>query len=452
MSDSDIIHDRPTIALKAGTNFAAGAPSPKNLRKNLGRPTPPAPPILKANGSATATNRTARRTHGTGSIIDRGGVYYGQWRTGGRQVMRRLGPVRKPGANTGLTKRMAEDRLRTLRGEPADTIVERVTVTEAGRALVEHLEAMGRKPSTLRSYRSVLATQIEPRLGAQAISRVAPEDIDRFIAACLHDGLQPKTVSNTLGLLHSVFEYAARRGWTRENPCQRVDKPRPVESGDIRFLDDSEVEALLRAVPDSDFGRVQRALYLTAVMTGMRQGELLALRWMDVDWAAQRIRVRRNYIRGEFGTPKAKRGSRAVPLADRLAGELDRHYQRTPFKADSDLVFANPHTGRPLNGHTLLRSYQRALERAGVRKVRFHDLRHTFGTRMAAAGVPMRVLQEWMGHRDFKTTLVYADYQPGTGEADLVNRAFGGQLVENGGKTVANPASDTMPDTSEALQ
>ena len=425
---------------------------PKIWEKNLGRLTAPGPPILRTDRSATTTNRTARRTHGTGSIIDRGGVYYGQWRTNGRQVMRRLGPVRKAGTSDGLTKRMAEDRLRQLRGQPADTITERVTVAQAGTALIEHLEAMGRKPSTLRSYRSVLANQIEPRLGAQAISRVAPEDIDRFIAACLHDGLQPKTVSNTLGLLHGVIEYAVRRGWTRENPCARIEKPRPVENGDIRYLDETEVEALLRAVPDSDFGRVQRVLYLCAVMTGLRQGELLALRWADVDWPAQRIRVRRNYVRGEFGTPKSKRGSRAVPLADRLAGELDRHYQRTPYKADSDLVFASPHTGRPMNGHSLLKAFQSALERAGVRKVRFHDLRHTFGTRMAAAGVPMRVLQEWMGHRDFKTTLIYADYAPGAGEADLVNRAFGSQLGENGGKTVANPASDTMPNAAETLQ
>ena len=87
-------------------------------------------------------------------------------------------------------------------------------------------------------------------------------------------------------------------------------------------------------------------------------------------------------------------------------------------------MFGNPHTGTPLDGAALLRAFQRALERAGVRQVRFHDLRHTFGTRMAAAGVPMRTLQEWMGHRDLRTTLIYADYSPGAHEVDLVNDAF----------------------------
>jgi integrase len=80
------------------------------------------------------------------------------------------------------------------------------------------------------------------------------------------------------------------------------------------------VEALLKAVPDTEFGRVQRVLYLTAVMTGMRQGELLALGWCDVDWEAQRIRVRRNYVRAQCGMPKSRRGSRSIPLADRLGG------------------------------------------------------------------------------------------------------------------------------------
>ena len=159
-------------------------------------------------------------------------------------------------------------------------------------------------------------------------------------------------------------------------------------------------------------------------MSGLRMGELLALRWLDVDWQARRIRVRRNYVRGHLGTPKSRRGSRSVPLADPLGGELDLLYLQTAYQADEDLVFANPHTGTPLDGAALLKAFQRALKRACVRQVRFHDLRHTFGTRMAAAGVPMRTLQEWMGHRDLRTTLIYADYSPGAHEVDLVNGAF----------------------------
>ena len=87
-------------------------------------------------------------------------------------------------------------------------------------------------------------------------------------------------------------------------------------------------------------------------------------------------------------------------------------------------MVGHPLLGKPLDRSKVRKRFKGALLAAAVREVRFHDLRHTFGTRMAAAGVPMRTLQEWLGHRDFATTLIYADYQPSTREADLVDDAF----------------------------
>jgi integrase len=212
----------------------------------------------------------------------------------------------------------------------------------------------------------------------------------------------------------------------RLEPCKLAAKPHAANTDpDIHYLDAYELEALLRAVPDDDLGRVEQAMYLTAATTGMRQGELLALRWMDVDWMARRVRVRRNYVRGEYGTPKSKRSSRAVPLADRVAGQLDQLHQASRHRADDDLVFAHPHTGKPIDRSRLLKRFKAALRSAGVREVRFHDLRHTFGTRMAAQGVPMRALQEMMGHRDFATTMIYADYMPSGMESEWAEAAFG---------------------------
>ena len=90
-------------------------------------------------------------------------------------------------------------------------------------------------------------------------------------------------------------------------------------------------------------------------MTGMRQGELLALRWIDVDWTAHRVRVHRNFVRGRFGTPKSKRSSRSIPLADDVARELELLFQHSSHRADEDLVFAHPHTGgRPMDRSQLL--------------------------------------------------------------------------------------------------
>ena len=180
----------------------------------------------------------------------------------------------------------------------------------------------------------------------------------------------------------------------------------------------------MRAVPDDHLGPTEHAVYLAAAMTGLRQCELIALRWMDIDWQARRVRVRRNYTRQQFGTPKSRRSSRSVPMTDRVAAELERHFQASEFQADHDLVFAHPYTGHPLDDSKLRKRFKEALGRAGLRSVRFHDLRHTFGTHCASAGVPLRTLQEWLGHRDFTTTLIYADYAPNPHEAELVEQAF----------------------------
>ena len=113
-------------------------------------------------------------------------------------------------------------------------------------------------------------------------------------------------------------------------------------------------------------------------------------------------------------------------MADEVAGELERLFQRSRWQGDDELVFAHPQTGGPLTKANITRRMRAALKAAGLdTSHRFHDLRHTFGTRMAAVGTPLRTLQEWLGHRDLATTQRYADYAPSSGEADLVAVAFG---------------------------
>ena len=397
----------------------------------------------------TGSGTARRRSYGTGSIFEHRGAWYGQWRVQGRQVKRKLGPMRTPEQRDGLTKKQAEAHLRRLMGEVAPPpVAEAVTVREAGERLILHLEARGRKRSTVANYRSYLSVHIAPEFGDRHPNKITARDIERFIAKkryAKQDGRgrrsrggpmrstqAVKSIHNYLGFLHSIFEFAIAEGWATHNPVKHARKPERDEGDpDVRFLDQDELEALLLAAPtrltpeSAALWLVDRVMYLTAAMTGLRQGELLALRWTDIDWTAKRIRVRRNYVRGEYGTPKSKRSTRSVPLADRVAGELHRLHVASAYQADADLVFAHPQRGHPMDRSNLLKRYKRALKRAEVRPVTFHDLRHTFGTRMAAAGVPMRTLQEWMGHRDFKTTLIYADYAPNPHEAELVEAAFG---------------------------
>jgi integrase len=193
-----------------------------------------------------------------------------------------------------------------------------------------------------------------------------------------------------------------------------------------------ELEAVIRAIPDEVVNRkpastrhgrpgpapppppevlgpVLRVLILTAAVTGLRQSELLGLRWRDVDWVAQRIRVRNTYVRGEHSSDGKFELStrRSVPMADRVARELDAWSRRTAYGTDDDLVFAHPQTGKELDRSKVTKRFKAACRDAGVRPVRFHDLRHTFGTRLAASGESMRTIQEFMGHADIKTTQIY---------------------------------------------
>jgi integrase len=399
------------------------------FREDLATARDPLDP-LRQNGDV------ARRSYGTGSLYvhtDTTGreTWYGRFYVGREQVKRRIGPKRTRGTREGLTRAQAERALRELIAteQPRPPRPD-VTVETAGERLLRHLEALGRKPTTLGTYRSLFRTHLVPQLGDWPLDEVRPEDVEQLIATMRRGGIGAKTTVNALTLLQQIFGFGERKRWCRGNPCRRVDRPQVEEATDIRFLEMEEVEALLRAVPPEDpLGPTDRAIYLTAAMTGLRQGELLGLRWRDVDWTAGRVRVRQNYVRGHWGTPKSRRGSRSVPMTDRVAGELERHFKRSAYHADSDLVFCHPQTGDVLDYSALGRRFKKGLRAGRVREVRFNDLRHTFGTRMAAAGVPLRTLQEWMGHRDFKTTLIYADYAPSEHEGEMVERAFSRGLI-----------------------
>jgi integrase len=374
----------------------------------------------------------SRRAYGTGTLYAQRRangheVWYGRWYLGGRRVNRRLGPKRRRGTNHGLNRTQAEAELRRriVRDRPPAR-GSTLPFADVVELMLRDLEALERKETTLDNYRAILRAHLLPRFGELAVNRVRKEDVEEFMAALAEAGLAAHTRLGIFKLLSQIFTFAMRNGWCEENPCRSVRRPQVRECSEIRFLNQPELDTLITTVDVSavPFGSTDRAIFLTAAMTGMRQGELLALRWRDVDWEAKRIRVRRNYTRGHWSTPKSRSGERSVPLSSRVEAELRGHLRRSHFCDEDDLVFANPLNGEVLPHGPLVRRFKKALKVARVRKIRFHDLRHTFGTRIAGAGVPMRVLQAWMGHRDYRTTLIYADYEPGDQESDLVDTAF----------------------------
>jgi integrase len=300
----------------------------------------------------------------------------------------------------------------------------------AARFLV-HKEKMALRRSILNDYDGMLRVHLLPFFGGRSLERVTAVEVESYISIKLCEGKSRKTIDHHLGLLSSVFRCAVRHGHARVNPVDAAERPRQQKvDPDIRYLTIEELEAVLRQTPRDRLGDLERVLYLTAAMTGMRRGELVTLRWRDVDWASGVIRVRRSYGDGEFGPPKSRRSSRAVPMADRVAAELERHYGRSLYQGEEDLFFCHPDLGSVYDPSKVHRRFAEACRRAGVRPARFHDLRHTFGTQMAAAGAPLRAVQEWMGHSDYRTTSIYADYAPDPSQgAYRAARAFGGLLA-----------------------
>jgi integrase len=403
--------------------------------------------------------RVSKRGRGTGHLYEKWGSYYGRWRTlDGRFLNRRVGPVRTPGESDGLTRSQAEREFRRIqdaeerRPRPVRGAVV-PTVDEIVDSLRQKLRLSGARPSYLEGCESMQRVHISPQFGSSPISDVTTAQIEALAGAMLKRGLAPKTVRNVMTFLHSVFEHAVDRGVISENPVRRATRPGRRRQGDtnpdLQFLTIAELDAVIRAIPDevvkrtpaptrrgrkgpapppppNVLGPVLRVVVLTAAMTGLRQGELLGLRWRDVDWSAQRIRVRNTFVRGEHSAAGKSDLStrRSVPMTDRLAGELDRWSRRSVYCTDDDLVFAHPQTGRPLDRSKVTRRFKAACRAAGVREVRFHDLRHTFATRLAASGQPMRTIQEFLGHADSKTTQIYAHYAPSEHEVQIVNDAF----------------------------
>jgi integrase len=400
-----------------------------------------------------------RRSAGTGHVYEKFGSYYARWRApDGRLLNRKVGRVRSVGERDGLTRTQAEREFRKL--QEHEELAPRPrhdaeipTVDAVADSLRQKLELAGARRSYRENCASMQRVHIGPLLGSLRVTDVKTADVEALAGAMLKKGLSPKTARNTLTFVHTIFEHALDRGWVRENPVRRATRPGRRRQGDVdpdlQFLSLDELEAVLRAIPDEVvirapaptrrgrsgpapppppdvLGPVLRVLVLAAAMTGLRQSELLGLRWRDVDWTAQRIRVRNTFVRGEHSTEGKSDLStrRSVPMADRLAGELDRWSKRAAYDTEDDLVFAHPEKGTPLDRSKVSKRFKEACRDAGVREVRFHDLRHTFATRLAASGQPLRTIQEFLGHADSKTTQIYAHYAPSEHEVQIVNEAF----------------------------
>ena len=218
--------------------------------------------------------------------------------------------------------------------------------------------------------------------------------------------------------LYSSLKRAKRKGWIDANPAEDAERVTVRRTGDFTVLCPDEVHAVARA----DGSELYGAIYVTAAFTGLRVGELRALRWLDVDFPNRIVHVRRNHVRDAHGAPKSQR-VRSVPMTDQVAVVLDGLSRRDHSTGPEELVFTLGFN-EPFHQDTVRKRFYVALERAGLGALRersddaqpdnrivFHDLRHTFGT-LAVQAFPLSDVMAMMGHAEISTTMIYVHHVP----------------------------------------
>ncbi|CAA9518140.1 MAG: Integrase [uncultured Solirubrobacteraceae bacterium] len=270
-----------------------------------------------------------------------------------------------------------------------------------------------RRPSTVRDYRQTVKNMLLPALGASTpVDDITTTDIDAYRTQLVKDGrLSARSINKSLVLAHGIFKLAMRRHGLRTNPVAAAERQPQRRSGDFTVLEPGSVALLAGAAENAQDG----ALFTVAAFTGLRLGELLALRWRDVDFTKRIVHVRRSVVLGVEDTPKSHK-VRSVPLIDQAARVLDGLSKREHFTDDDDYVFVDV-VGNHLSDDRLRRRFKTALEAAGLPPMRLHDLRHSFGT-LAVQVFPLSDVKAYMGHANIETTMIYVHHVPRHDAAD----------------------------------
>ena len=416
-----------------------------------------------------------------------GPFWYGKWSRHGAPVIRSLGRAwvepdgaggwrRRRGRPTdgALTEAQAAERMLALvRDHHADqTLLETdaderrrrgVTFREVAEAYLDWLEDVkGAKPSTMAGHRSIFAEPDSARrrgstpkhgrvmraLGDRPAREITTREVEQLLSTVAATGAAPRTVNVVRAMVSAAFNYGMRPSTfgLNENPAKHADRRTEPQAPDLNFYSPEEIEALARSLTEGQHRwpttttlgddeiaaraaeDVQDAeIIRVAAYAGLRRGELVALRWRDVDFVGRKLLVRRTVSGNvEVASTKSRR-AREVPLANQAASALDRLSRRDEFTSPDDYVFAN-RFGRRIDATALRRRFKRARDAAALEPLRFHDLRHTYGSLLVAGGIDLASVKAAMGHSRISTTERYLHARPAGDLADKFTLALGGDL------------------------
>ena len=310
--------------------------------------------------------------------------------------------------------------------------------------LTNRVKGQVRKP-TAEDYEETIRRHILPHFAGRRVRSISMHDVEQFRAHMTKKGEQgalakgadmrlrkfgPSTVNKCLTLLSMMFNYALAHKWVTTNPAASVKKiktgKRREDESAGKVLEAEDVQLVLDAA-DSQW----RLVIKMAIYTGLRESELMGLKWSDIDLQAGDVQVSRSYRLGQFDDTKTKSSWRRVPIPGSLLTELKTWSNACP-KGEHDLVFPNG-SGNPENPSNLLnRGFYPALRRAGVRRIRFHDLRHTYASQLIENGESPKVVQSLLGHASIQVTFdTYGHLFKGStqGVAERLEQSFGSKMV-----------------------
>lgn len=347
-----------------------------------------------------------RRGHGEGTIYQ---TAAGKWRVqvtlpGGRRASKTF-PLRRD-AQDWLIKanKTIQDGL--------PVAASRITLAQFLDSWLADVVIHRVRPRTYESYTMIVRVHLKPALGDMKLRSLRPDHIQRLFSEKLATGLSPTTVRYIHAVLRSALNQALRWGFVARNVATLTDPPGRRHT-EMRTLTPDQVRTFLDGASENRL----YPLYLLAITTGMRQGELLGLRWSDVDLGEGKIRITHalQTVRGQgmkLSEPKSDAGRRLIKIGPTVAGALREHrihqiegrLQAGPRWIDQDLVFST-NSGKPISPRNLVRSFTALLKSLEIPHVRFHDLRHTAATLMLAQGTHPKVVQEMLGHSQISLTL-----------------------------------------------
>jgi integrase len=307
------------------------------------------------------------------------------------------------------------------------------TVAEFLHLWLPTLETRGLRPTTIASYEMIVEKHLIPRLGTTPLERLSAQELNACYAAMLHNGrcdgsggLSPRSVRYAHTVLRKALSDANRWGTLARNAAAGADPPsaKSAKARTMKTWRASELRAFLHHIQGDEL----YACFWLAANTGMRRGEVLGLRWRDVNLDSARLAVAQTLVgsasRTYLSPPKTDRGRRSIALdsatvtvlRDHQAKQHERRAAVTPLD-DHDFVFCHS-DGRPLNPNRLTQAFSRQLRAAGLPKIRLHDLRHTHATLALEAGIHPKVISERLGHASVAVTLdIYSHSLPALQEA-----------------------------------